>query len=226
MFNALLPMSKDNLLKIVRENAEEENDRRHYFLWHIDCTMALIFGGAQFKAETDLWSTERKGMMPPPDFGRVLSRDRFKRIVRYWSRGLRREREKLRGQPWAQVDSWVKGFNAARLRELCVGSSLTPDVMMLEWKGKSGHGGIPHLSFIKRKPQPLGTELKSVCEGTFGICVYIEIQKNGLAHMGLLPVVLSVSLMECNFPNWVILIPKNVACTLIHGLPVLKRLWR
>jgi hypothetical protein len=116
-------------------------------------------------------------MMPAPDFGRVLSRDRFKKLVRYWSRGLQSERDNLKTRPWAQVDRWVKGFNTSRLREICPGSSLTPDEMMLEWKGKSGNGGLPHLSFIKRKPQPLGTELKSVCEGTFGICVFIEIQK-------------------------------------------------
>jgi hypothetical protein len=53
--------------------------------------------------------------------------------------------------------------------------------MMLEWKGKSGFGGLPHLSYIKRKPKPLGTELKSVCEGTMGICVHIEVQKGKLA---------------------------------------------
>jgi hypothetical protein len=53
---------------------------------------------------------------------------------------------------------------------------------MFEWKGKSGYGGlVPHLSYIKRKSKPLGTELKSVCEGSMEICVYIEIQKGKLA---------------------------------------------
>ncbi len=47
------------------------------------------------KAETDLWATDPKGMMPAPDFGRVLSRDRFKIIVRYRSRGLHTDRENL-----------------------------------------------------------------------------------------------------------------------------------
>ena len=75
------------------------------------------------------------------------------------------------------MDSWVKGFNEARLREIVAGSCVTPDEMMLEWKGKAGFGGLPHLSFIKRKPQPLGTELKSLCEGTMGMCLYIEVQK-------------------------------------------------
>jgi hypothetical protein len=48
-------------------------------------------------------------------------------------------------------------------------------------EGKEWAWGFTSLSFIKHKPQPLGTELKSVCEGTFGICVYIEVQKGKVA---------------------------------------------
>ena len=177
VFNALLPVGREELLEIVRKNAEDDNDRGTYCMWHIDVVISMIFGGAQFKSETELWATETKGLMPAPDFGRLMSRHKFKRILRYWARGTQEDKDQLRTNPWAQVDKWVRGFNHARLREICPGSNLTPDEMMLEWKGKSGHGGLPHLSFIKRKPQPLGTELKSVCEGTFGMCVYIEIQK-------------------------------------------------
>ena len=119
--------------------------------------------------------------MPAPDFGRQLSRDRFQRVLRYWARGIPADRDKLKLNPWAVIDPWVKGFNAARLREIKIGSCLTPDEMMFEWKGKSGFGGLPHMSYIKRKPKPLGTELKSVCEGTMGICVFVEIQKGKLA---------------------------------------------
>jgi hypothetical protein len=161
----------------VRENAEEVNDVHKYELWMVDATLAIVLGDTQFKEGTDLWATKTVGLMPPPDFGRHLSRDKFKRIIRYWSRGLKAERDRLRLNPWAQVDSWVKGYNEARLREVRPGTLLTPDEMMLEWKGKAGYGGLPHLSFIKRKPQPLGTEMKSICEGTMGICLHIEIQK-------------------------------------------------
>ncbi len=58
-----------------------------------------------------------------------------------------------------------------------MGTDITPDEMMFEWMGQEGPGGIPHKSFIERKPKPFGSELKSVCEGTFGICMYIELQK-------------------------------------------------
>ncbi len=63
-----------------------------------------------------------------------------------------------------------------RKEELEVGTDLTPDEMMFAWRGKKGDGGIPHLSLVERKPIPLGTELKCVCEGTFGICCFLEIQ--------------------------------------------------
>ena len=233
VFHALLPMGRDELLEIVRQNADDENDKRQYSLWHIDCAMALIFGGAQFKAETDLWATEMKGFMPPPDFGRVLSRDRFKRILRYWARGTTEDKEQLRANPWAQVDKWVRGFNAARLREIVPGSSLTPDEMMLEWKGKSGHGGLPHLSFIKRKPQPLGTELKlfvrvplaCACSLRFKREKFEWREKNGHAHMGLLLDVLSGYLRPLNFQKLAILVLKNAVSTPILGLLVLKLLW-
>jgi hypothetical protein len=33
------------------------------------------------------------------------------------------------------------------------------------------------LSFVERKPIPLGTEAKVVCEGSMGMCVFIEFQK-------------------------------------------------
>jgi hypothetical protein len=87
----------------------------------------------------------------------------------------------LRLNPWATIDPWVDGFNEARFREIIPGSLLTPDEMMMEWRGKSRFGGSPHLSYIKRKPKPLGTELKSVCEGTMGMCIFIAIQKGKIA---------------------------------------------
>jgi hypothetical protein len=60
---------------------------------------------------------------------------------------------------------------------LVVGTDLTPDELMMAWKGKKGNGGIRHLSFVERKPFPLGTEAKVVCDGSMGMCVFIELQK-------------------------------------------------
>eukprot|EP00873_Tetraselmis_striata_P019891 jgi/Tetstr1/440155/TSEL_028512.t2 len=38
-------------------------------------------------------------------------------------------------------------------------------------------GGLPNLSFIYRKPKPLGTEMKTVCDCDTGVMTYIKIQE-------------------------------------------------
>ncbi len=48
---------------------------------------------------------------------------------------------------------------------------MTQDELMTAWKGKKGNGGIPQLLFVERKPIPLGTEAKVVCEGSMA-CVF------------------------------------------------------
>ncbi len=122
-----------------------------------------------------------KGMLPPPDFGMYLSRDRFQKILRYWAFGIDGTADILREKPWEEVDIWVRAFNQSRREELTYGTDLTPDEMMFAWRGKQGNGGIPHLSYIERKLIPLGTELKVVCEGTMGLCGFLEIQKGKFA---------------------------------------------
>ncbi len=77
---------------------------------------------------------------------------------------------RTRGAQTESVDNYrpvVDGFNEARFREILPGSLLTPDETMIEWRGKSGFGGLPHLSYIKRKPKPLGTELKMVTQNGY-----------------------------------------------------------
>ena len=181
IFWALMPLKQEDLLKIIREGADKANSRVAWEVEHVNAALCVIFGGAQFKDMTDLWSIKRKGMMPAPDFGLYLSRDRFKKILRYWARGPEGTSEKLRNNPWEEVDYWVRAFNKIRREEIEVGTNVTPDEMMFAWRGKKGNGGIPHLSLLIRKPIPLGTESKVACEGTFGMCMYLEIQKGKVA---------------------------------------------
>ena len=177
VFLQLMPLSKEKLLQIVRDGAATAGDKRRWEIEHIEAALCVIFGGAQYKAGTNLWSTQRKGMLRAPDFGLHLSEDRFGKILRYWAKGPDGTREKLVENPWEEVDVWIRAFNKNRRAEIEVGTDVTPDEMMFEWTGQVGPGGIPFLSFIERKPKPLGTEGKSVCEGHFGICMYIELQK-------------------------------------------------
>jgi hypothetical protein len=90
---------------IVRDRAEDIDDKK-YRNWnanHINETLKVIIGGAQFTTHTDLWATEQKGIMPPPDFGRFISKDRFTRVLRYWARGELGIELDLGNDPWGEV---------------------------------------------------------------------------------------------------------------------------
>ena len=100
IFLALLPLSPETLLQIVRDGGDRTNCKYKWNLEHILSALCIIFGAGQFKEGTDLWSVKRKGMMPGPDFGLYLSRDRFEKILRFWAYGPDGTEAKLPENPW------------------------------------------------------------------------------------------------------------------------------
>jgi len=65
---------------------------------------------------------------------------------------------------------------------------MVPDESMIAWEPQTTKtGGLPNISYIKRKPKPLeGTELKDVADGRSGLLhllVWLEIQE-GKTRMG------------------------------------------
>ena len=157
---------------------DEANDKyRSCNASHVDGFFRCLFGGAQYKVGTDLWATEDKGMIRSPDFGRVLTKDRFERVGRYLSRGPLGCEEDLGNDPWIEVRWILTKFNDKRRKQFRPGWALVPDETMIPWKGNAGPGGIPHISFIKRKPEPLGCELKTVCDASTGLMLQVELQE-------------------------------------------------
>jgi hypothetical protein len=97
VFRALLPIPKSKLLKIVRDNAEEETNRlTQWSGWHIDADLSIIFGGAQFKEGTDLWATQSVGLIPPPP-GEFCIRANFAVFIKRATRGPRQAETKSLG---------------------------------------------------------------------------------------------------------------------------------
>ena len=54
IFLQLMPLSKDDLLQIVREGAQSARDKRVWQIEHIEAALYIIFGGAQYKEGTNL----------------------------------------------------------------------------------------------------------------------------------------------------------------------------
>ncbi len=119
-----------------------------------------------------------EGNASPPDFGRVLSNDRFTRIMRYLARGPDGTETLKQGDPWAEIRWMVDGFNATRKAQFKCGRIVTPDEPMIQWTGASGPPhGMPHISYVPRKPVPLGCEVKCVADCTSGVMMFIELQE-------------------------------------------------
>jgi hypothetical protein len=74
----------------------------------------------------------------------------------------------------------VGGCDETRRRNFQWGWSAVIDETMFAWRGKGGTGGMPHLSHVPRKPEDLGCELKTACDGTSGVMMHVETQEGKL----------------------------------------------
>eukprot|EP00873_Tetraselmis_striata_P023449 jgi/Tetstr1/443713/TSEL_031703.t1 len=72
----------------------------------------------------------------------------------------------------------VEGFNRNRTMMLVMGVWIAFDEAMSAYQPRSTKtGGLPNISFIKRKPKPLGTEGKTACDCATGVMIHFEIQE-------------------------------------------------
>ena len=63
--------------------------------------------------------------------------------------------------PWNAVRPLIDGFNSNRAQRVAASHCKILDEAMSAWKPRTSRlGGLPFLSFILRKPKPLGTEFK------------------------------------------------------------------
>ena len=68
-WKGLLPVPVERVLEVVRENAKLHRDNSKYDEEGLMGWFCCLYGGCQFKPGTDVWSTEKKGMVPGPNFG-------------------------------------------------------------------------------------------------------------------------------------------------------------
>ncbi|POM70815.1 hypothetical protein PHPALM_12696 [Phytophthora palmivora] len=86
--------------------------------------------------------------------------------------------------PWYAVRPLIGAFNKHRKRYISPGAVLCVDEC--PWQGreeKYTHDGIPHLTKIKRKPEGVGAELKSIADGDTGVLLGLEIMEAVVLHL-------------------------------------------
>ena len=80
--------------------------------------------------------------------------------------------------PWYPIVGLVDQFNCSRRKWIAASIVVVLDESMSNFQPRTTRTSLlPHLSFIFRKPKPLGTEFKVCADTETGIILYIEIQR-------------------------------------------------
>ena len=139
----------------------------------------LIIGARQYSEKGEkLWNSKPVGLRGAPDFGAYMKEWRFAEIRRLVP-SICPHREL---QPWARFEPMIAAFNQNRASTILRHGDSTMDESMSAWQPRKDKlGGLPNISFIKRKPRPLGSEFKTVCDTETGAMVFMEIQKGAKA---------------------------------------------
>ncbi len=115
--------------------------------------------------------------VPHPHYERYMSFCRFKEFRRalplMWT-----DYEKKSTDPWYRFSSAIDDFNTIRRQRLKCSKWLSVDESMSAWRPRTTvTGGLPNLSFVARKPEPLGTEFKNSACPILGVIRHLEIQR-------------------------------------------------
>ena len=143
--------------------------------------IGLIYA-ASTRAESgiNLWRVSRTGkhyLNAPANFGQYMNLHRFK-TIRKWFHFCFAETDSRSTDPWYKFAGGVNQYNRIRKQMFPKVRILVLDESMCGWCPRTTkHGGLPHLTFQKRKPVSLGTELKISCCGTTGMIISIELQR-------------------------------------------------
>jgi hypothetical protein len=170
-----LPVSLSKMLAVVKERAAMPIHREtgKFDVRGLKAFFCILFGACQFKPGTDLWSVEQAGMMPPPNFGRCTSQDKFRRWMKCLAMGPVGDDNK---GPWHEIEWLFTGFNKGMKAKWVCSWQATIDESTWKWSANAAAlpNSIPHLSARERKPEPLGLETKNTCCGESGVMLFME----------------------------------------------------
>jgi hypothetical protein len=135
----------------------------------------LISAGPQGKGGINLWEksqTEGCGLTDPinygPDGKNFMPLYRFKEVKaafpwRVQDTSKADPNDEGAHDPWNMIMLMVEGYNANRHSWVAASIRKVLDESMSAWRPQTSKSGdLPHLSFILRKPEPLGTEFKTI----------------------------------------------------------------
>lgn len=180
VWEALFPVGMAKALALINDELCKQSGRINPILEHelLKFTGLVLAGGYFGQSGEGLWTRSSFGVVPAPNFGQFgMSYRRFSSIRKVYSFCFSEPEARMTDDWWRFIGG-IRGFNANRRRTIIRSAVLTIDESMSSWNPQtSKYGGLPNISFVKRKPKPLGTEFKDVCDGCHGVMLFLEIQE-------------------------------------------------
>ena len=100
-------------------------------------------------------------------FTKYMKHYRFNEFRHYYPMVMESEEMRQDGDPWWRYTGYVQKFNESRKEKISSGNWIVIDEMMSAYRPrKTKSSDLPHLSYVQRKPEDLGTELKNA-----GCCI-------------------------------------------------------
>jgi hypothetical protein len=107
--------------------------------------------------------------LPSIDFTKMMPQYRFEQIKKVFPTAFHGDDE---SDPWNSINSLIYGFNDKRSRKVAASYNKVYDESMSAWRPRTTRfGGLPFLSFVLRKPKPIGTEFKVIACSETGMCL-------------------------------------------------------
>jgi hypothetical protein len=113
------------------------------------------------------------------DFSPYMKQARFEFIMKNFALRKAPISNSEKSDAWFMVRQFVASFNGWRRKIVEPGSYVCVDESMVLWNGadETSRSGMPHVTIILRKPEPIGCELKTLADGESRIMLAVELQE-------------------------------------------------
>ncbi|GFH47221.1 hypothetical protein CTEN210_08413 [Chaetoceros tenuissimus] len=164
-------------LKEKQRNAKTDQPISPYEFW---CFFGIMLvARIEGLAGTQLWNSKRsEGWRKNVDLSMFMNESRFKSIKK-WIPYLWTNENLKNSDPWYQIVDIFKDFNENRREKVLSSTDDTGDETMSAIRPRTTpKGNLPHLQNVLRKPEPLGTELKSLACTKLKMMKALELQRS------------------------------------------------
>jgi hypothetical protein len=167
--NAAIEVWNEDPANRKKKSVNPVSDDEWWVFWGV-VLVAAPAGKGGISALYDTGSQILKEL-PQVNLKDVMKKYRAQEILRHISKAFHGEDESY---PWNPIASLIDGFNNNRARKIAASHKKVPDEAMSSYDPTSTkYGGLKFLSFILRKPKPLGTEFKVMSCSETGKRTYI-----------------------------------------------------